>query len=165
MTQELWNAAANAITGARLTEEEIKLLHDASVDDLLACGLDMDDITKALSHAGVENNRLVNQDLYNPNVVEETVSGSRLKEIIKEELENFYPGGMDLDYSEPKEGHLVKGQLYGIARNALQLHEALGDDDDVPAWCIQYVGQVAEKLSTVTEYLEYKILQGQLDID
>jgi hypothetical protein len=163
---ELFSAAVNAISGARLTENEIELLRDASVSDFIECGIDMDNIFKALSHAGIENNRLVNQDLYDPNVVEESLSGSRIKEIIQEELQNHYTGepeDRDLDYPNPKEGHLVKTQLYNIARNALQLHESLGDNDNLPAWCIQYIGQVGDKLDTVTEYLEYKILQTQLD--
>jgi len=164
-SEKLYAAALNALSGARLTQEEIDTIKEADMVAFLEAGLDMDMVAKAVNFAGIENNRHINQDLYNPLPLEEgAITGSRLQQIIKEELEEFYGSPkQDLDYEHPEEGKMVKGQLYHIAQNALQLHEALDDDADLPGWCIQYVGQAAEKLSGVVEYLEYKILQQQLD--
>jgi hypothetical protein len=164
-SDELYAAALNALSGARLTQEEIDMIKGAEMTEFMEAGLDMDMAAKAVNFAGIENNRHVNQDLYDPLPLEEgAVTGNRLQQIIREELEEFYGSPkQDLDYPQPEEGKMVKGQLYHIAQNALQLHEALDDDADLPGWCIQYVGQAAEKLSGVVEYLEYKILQQQLD--
>ncbi len=64
------------------------------------------------------------------------ITKSRLKEIIKEEIEAMgyddSVSGQDqeLDY----EGYMTKSQLYKIGQYALELHDMINDGDNLPEW-------------------------------
>jgi len=65
--------------------------------------------------------------------------------------------GRDLDYSKSKEGRMMRSNLYNIAQDAMQLHDMLQDDDDLPQWTQEKVATARDRLNSVREYLEAKI--------
>lgn len=65
--------------------------------------------------------------------------------------------GRGLDYKEPKEGRMMKANLYNIAQDAMQLCDMLHDDDDLPQWTHEKVATARDRLNYVREYLEAKI--------
>jgi len=69
--------------------------------------------------------------------------------------------GRDLDYREPKEGRMMKANLYNIAQDAMQLCDMLHDDDDLPQWTHEKVATAHDRLNYVREYLEAKIVKHE----
>ena len=67
--------------------------------------------------------------------------------------------GRDFDYKEPKEGRMMRANLYNIAQDAMQLHDMLQDDDDLPQWAQEKVATARDRLNSVREYLEAKIVK------
>ena len=69
--------------------------------------------------------------------------------------------GRDLDYREPKEGRMMRSNLYNIAQDAMQLHDMLQDDDNLPQWTQEKVATARDRLNSVREYLEAKIVKHE----
>ncbi len=69
--------------------------------------------------------------------------------------------GRNLSYGHTKssdhEGRSTKKQLYYIFTKSQSLYDTLHDDDDLPEWVQSKVTRAADKISSVYEYLEYKI--------
>ena len=81
-------------------------------------------------------------------------------------LDNFdEPHGQDLgrnlSYGHTKasdhEGRSTKKQLYYIFTKSQSLYDMINDEDDLPEWVQSKVSRAADKISSVYEYLEYKI--------
>ena len=68
--------------------------------------------------------------------------------------------GRNLDYPMPLEGRMVKQQLARIAMDAAKLHNALQDDDDLPAWVLLKVNTAEDRLHMAADYLRYKVKPG-----
>jgi len=69
--------------------------------------------------------------------------------------------GRDLDYREPQEGRMMRSNLYNIAQDAMQLHDMLQDDDNLPQWTQEKVATARDRLNSVREYLEAKIVKHE----
>ena len=65
--------------------------------------------------------------------------------------------GRDFDYREPKEGGMMRSNLYNIAQDAMALCDMLQDDDNLPQWTQEKVATARDRLNSVREYLEAKI--------
>jgi hypothetical protein len=69
--------------------------------------------------------------------------------------------GRNLSYGNVKstdsEGRDAKKNLYYIFTKAQSLHDMLNDEDDLPPWAQSKIARVAEKISAVYDYLDYKI--------
>ncbi len=68
--------------------------------------------------------------------------------------------GRNLDYPIPLEGRMVKQQLARIAMDAAKLHNALQDDDDLPAWVLLKVNTAEDRLHMAADYMRYKVKPG-----
>ena len=80
---------------------------------------------------------------------------NKLKQIINEEM-------MMLDDKEyidhvDEEGGMAKSQLYKMAKYAMMLHDALGDEDQLEAWVQSKITIASEYLGKVKHYLEYEM--------
>ena len=56
-----------------------------------------------------------------------------------------------------REGRMTKGNLYHMMKYASKVYDMIEDDDDLPEWVQSKVARAADKISSVYEYLEYKI--------
>ena len=69
--------------------------------------------------------------------------------------------GRNLGYGHSKstdrEGRSTKKQLYYIYTKSQSLYDIIRDDDDLPEWVQSKVSRAADKISSVYEYLEYKL--------
>lgn len=65
--------------------------------------------------------------------------------------------GRMLDYPHPKEGRMVRSDLYNIALDAMQLRALLRDDDNLPQWTQSKLAVARDRVNSVREYLEAKI--------
>ena len=63
----------------------------------------------------------------------------------------------NLDYERPREGGMMKSNLYNMAQDAMALCDMLHDDDDLPQWTQEKVATARDRLNSVREYLEAKI--------
>jgi hypothetical protein len=68
--------------------------------------------------------------------------------------------GRNLDYPMPLEGRMVRQQLARIVNDATALHNALQDDDDLPAWVQLKISTAEDRLHAASDYLRYKIAPG-----
>lgn len=66
------------------------------------------------------------------------------------------PGRM-MDYPNPKEGRMMRSDLYNIALDAMQLRELLRDNDNLPQWTQNKLAVARDRVNSVREYLEAKV--------
>lgn len=80
-----------------------------------------------------------------------------LRKVIKEEIENQ---GRNFDYGNQKsdtdEGKMMKKSLLMSAKDLVELHQFLQDQDDLPTWCHNYIAIARDRISTVKDYLTTK---------
>lgn len=68
--------------------------------------------------------------------------------------------GRNFDYPIPLEGRMVRQQLSRIAMDAAKLHNALQDDDDLPAWVLLKINTAEDRLHMAADYMRYKVKPG-----
>ena len=66
----------------------------------------------------------------------------------------------NFDYPMPQEGRMAKQQLARIAMDAAKLHNALQDDDDLPAWVLLKINTSEDRLHMASDYMRYKVAPG-----
>ena len=75
----------------------------------------------------------------------------------------------NFDYPMPYQGKMAKSALYNIENNARNLRQQLRDGDAIPQWNHYKIATADKDLSTVNNYLSYKIMdyyqQGGTAID
>ena len=175
---ELELAVTKCLTGAKLTPSELNEVCAVGESDLMrdyGCDLYMAETVKL--HAKREMLRLRAQNQYTkidglwndngyptkPYTRTEYVKESRrrLKENHHEEDRHSDQHGRMMDYghekSDSEEGRMAKKALRDIAVNAYRLHQMLEDGDDLPQWCQYKMAQAEMMMSTVRDYLEYKL--------
>ena len=94
------------------------------------------------------------------------ITKTRLKEIIKEEMEYMASGYDDtvgqqdpeLDY----EGYMTKSQLYKIGQYALELHDMINDGENLPEWMQAKIAQMSMMIGSVKHALQYDKERGTL---
>ena len=93
------------------------------------------------------------------------ISKNRLKEIIQEEMEMYSDDAMgpveDPEYDQ--EGYMTKSDLYKIANYAMELHDMIGDDDNLPEWMQFKVAKMSQMIGDVKHALEYDQEYGDYD--
>jgi hypothetical protein len=81
-------------------------------------------------------------------------------------------GGLDEDLDlghEDDEPHMVKGELYKIAQNAMALYKMLEPFDkieqevDLPAWWQSKITKACTMLGSAKSYLEFELKEPQID--
>ncbi len=88
------------------------------------------------------------------------IKKSDLIKIVQEacaDIPELPPTGRNLDYDNPEEGSHAKGHLYHISSDAMSLHDQLLDDDEIPAWCLEYLAIARHGVGIVRDFLVRKI--------
>ena len=82
---------------------------------------------------------------------------SKLRQIIKERVDSQ---GRNFDYgeqkSDAKEGKMMKKSLLVMAKDLVELHQFLQDQDDLPTWCHSYISVARDRLGVVKDYITTK---------
>ena len=60
------------------------------------------------------------------------------------------------DAMHDDEGRMAKRQLYKIATYAMEIHDNLGDDDQLEGWVQSKIATMASMIGSVKHYLEYE---------
>ena len=58
------------------------------------------------------------------------------------------------------EGRMAKSQLYKIAKYAMEVHDNLGDDDQLEGWVQSKIATMSSMMGAVKHYLEYEYKRG-----
>lgn len=72
----------------------------------------------------------------------------------------------DVGYDD--EGRMVKSQLYKIMNYAKEMHDNIGDDDQLEGWVQSKIATMASMIGSVKHYLEYEYkrdMQGMMEED
>jgi len=66
---------------------------------------------------------------------------------------------------EDKEGAMAKRQLYNVIEQAQEVHDMLGEDDQLEAWVQSKLTKIASMMSAVQHHLnyEYKEEPGEIE--
>ena len=67
----------------------------------------------------------------------------------------------NFDYPMPQEGRMARQQLARISMDAAKLHNALRDDDDLPAWVLLKINTAEDRLHMAADYMRYKVAPGR----
>ena len=59
-----------------------------------------------------------------------------------------------------EEGWLAKSQLYNIAKDAGELHQLIGDTDQLEAWMQAKITKAADYMAAVKNYIEYNMVSS-----
>lgn len=70
------------------------------------------------------------------------------------------PVSRNFDYPMPQEGRMARQQLARISMDAAKLHNALRDDDDLPAWVLLKINTAEDRLHMAADYMRYKVAPG-----
>lgn len=85
------------------------------------------------------------------------ITTERLKEIIKEEL------GQMRSPEYNGEASMMKSQLYKISNYARELHNMIGDNDNLPEWMQSKIAQIDQMIGSVKHALEYDQVSGDYE--
>ena len=58
------------------------------------------------------------------------------------------------DSDEYEESSMIKGNLYNVAMQAQELHDRIGDGDDLPEWVQEKIAVAAEMIDVIYDYLQ-----------
>ena len=91
---------------------------------------------------------------------------SRLKEIIQEELEMYSDEPSQEEMGDPEydqEGYMTKSELYKIGKYAIELHDMIEGNDNLPEWMQSKVSKMAQMIGDVKHALEYDQEAGEYE--
>ena len=71
------------------------------------------------------------------------------------------PQSMDRELHHDDEGRMAKSQLYKIAKYAMEIHDNIGDDDQLEGWVQSKIATVSSMIGSVKHYLEYEYKRGE----
>ena len=86
------------------------------------------------------------------------ITEKELRSLIREMIDVPEEMGRQLGYGEG-EGRMTKSQLYKIGQYGNDLHDMLGDDDDLPEWVQAKIAVIAHDIGKIKHYLQYKIMR------
>ena len=71
----------------------------------------------------------------------------------------------DFDYEDSdvyEETGMIKSNLFMLAKKSLELHDEIGDGDDLPEWVQEKIAVASYMMDTVHDYLMYEMTKGEL---
>jgi len=66
------------------------------------------------------------------------------------------------DSDDYEESSMVKGNLYNMAHQAKELHDAISNGDDLPEWVQEKIAVATEMLDVIYDYLHAEIGQDEV---
>ncbi len=59
----------------------------------------------------------------------------------------------DWTHGHDHEGSMAKSEVKGMIKNAVQLHNLLGKNDELPGWISAYITLASDYMNSITQYL------------
>jgi len=89
------------------------------------------------------------------------ISKDRLKQIVQEELSVGFVGPQMAGGSPPRdpdgyEGRMAKQNLWKIAKYAQEMHDMIGDDENLEPWVEEKIAVASFMMDSVGHYMEYE---------
>jgi len=73
-------------------------------------------------------------------------------------------GGMRFEDSDTREeSSMIKNNLYNLASQAQELHDAMEDEDELPEWVQEKIAVANAMVDAVYDYLHAESARGELD--
>jgi hypothetical protein len=73
-------------------------------------------------------------------------------------------GGMRFEDSDAREeSSMIKNNLYNLASQAQELHDAMEDEDELPEWVQEKIAVANAMVDAVYDYLHAESVRGELD--
>lgn len=155
--------------GQLLPEDSLALIETLTIGDLIIeFGLSVDDAASVLKNADIVRRKMLAPGFRTG--INESKTLSKIRQIIYEcaceEMEQqvamqYHPvssgDGLSFEDSDPhEEAGMIKSNLFSIASKAQQLHDMVGDSDDLPEWVQEKIAVVDEMIDVITDYLAYE---------
>ena len=71
----------------------------------------------------------------------------------------------DFDYEDSdvyEETGMIKSNLFMLAKKSMELHDEVGDGDDLPEWVQEKIAVASYMMDTVHDYLMYEMVKGDI---
>jgi len=155
--------------GQLLPEDSLALIETLTIGDLIIeFGLSVDDAASVLKNADIIRRKVLAPGFRTG--ISESKTLSKIRQIIYEcaceEMEQQAPtqyhpvssgDGLSFEDSDPhEEAGMIKSNLFSISSKAQQLHDMVGDSDDLPEWVQEKIAVVDEMIDVITDYLTYE---------
>ena len=155
--------------GQLLPEESLALIENLTIGDLIIeFGLSVDEAASVLKNADIIRRKVLAPGFRTG--ISESKTLSKIRQIIYEcaceEMEQQAPtqyhpvssgDGLSFEDSDPhEEAGMIKSNLFSISSKAQQLHDMVGDSDDLPEWVQEKIAVVDEMIDVITDYLTYE---------
>ncbi len=169
-----------ACCGGVLTPEELNEVVDLTLGDMIVeMGMPYEKAVMVIK--GIEISAKKNQAKgfrYPPKALKEArilrecgemeydVLAPQQTTVPKNDMNPYHPeendeGGMDFEDSDSyEEAGMVKSNLFNTATKSAQLHDMIGDADDVPEWVQEKIAVMSEYASVIHDYLTYEYKRG-----
>ena len=80
-----------------------------------------------------------------------------------DETEVDAEGNLDYEDSDVyEETGMIKSNLFMLAKKSLELHDAIGDRDDLSEWVQEKIAVASHMIDTVHDYLAYEMIKDEL---
>ncbi len=155
--------------GQLLPEDSLALIENLTIGDLIIeFGLSVDDAASVLKNADIIRRKVLAPGFRTG--ISESKTLSKIRQIIYEcaceEMEQqaqvqYHPvssgTGLSFEDSNPhEEAGMIKSNLFSISSKAQQLHDMVGDADDLPEWVQEKIAVVDEMIDVIADYLTYE---------
>ena len=163
------NSIRGPYMGQDIPEESLQLVERLTVGDLIVeFGLGVDEAAETLRSIQIAQRK--NAALgFHTQPVKESRLIARLRQTINEcaceemdeEESPYHPqhsgGGLAFEDSDPhEEAGMIKSNLFSIATKAQELHDLVGDSDDLPEWVQEKIAVCDEYMDVISDYLKYE---------
>lgn len=71
----------------------------------------------------------------------------------------------DIDYEDSnvyEETGMIKSNLFMLAKKSMELHDSIGDKDDLPEWVQEKIAVASYMIDTIHDYLMYEMVKDDL---
>lgn len=99
------------------------------------------------------------------------ISKDRLKQIVQEELSVGFIGPDSMAGGSPPrdpdgyEGRMAKQNLWKIAKYAQEMHDMIGDDENLEPWVEEKIAVASFMMDSVGHYMEYEKHREHEDVE
>jgi len=83
----------------------------------------------------------------------------------EEDFETEVEPDGDVDYEDSgvqEESGMIKSNLFMLAKKSMELHDSIGDSDDLPEWVQEKIAVASYMIDTVHDYLMYEMSKDDL---
>lgn len=104
----------------------------------------------------VESYKQVVREMWNSPVTDNNISHTSLKLSKAEECEGMTAAAPANANNGETSAYMAKNELFKIAKNAKELHDKIGDSDNLEPWLFSKITLAGNYIDSVKHYLDYE---------